>query len=61
MYGLPVLNHRELPTMTIDCAHYIMQSHLDCPAESCPVKNQAKQRLIDAGRLVPADVPHLGY
>ncbi|MEV4238722.1 MULTISPECIES: hypothetical protein [unclassified Nocardia] len=47
--------------MTIEYAHVIMQSHLDCQASICPVKAQAKKRLIEAGRFVPADVPHLGF
>ncbi|WP_254206986.1 hypothetical protein [Nocardia alni] len=47
--------------MTIEYAHLVMREHLDCPATICPVKAQAKRRLIEAGKLVPADVPHLGY
>ncbi|WP_228819332.1 hypothetical protein [Nocardia transvalensis] len=47
--------------MTIEYAHAIMQIHQDCAAASCPVKAQAKNRLIEAGKLVPADVPHMGY
>ncbi len=61
MHGLPVTNHSELPVMTIESAHATMQAHLDCAASTCPVKAQAKKRLIDAGRLVPADVPHQGF
>ena len=61
MHDLPVTNHRELPVMTIEYAHEIMQRHLDCAASMCPVKAQAKKRLIEAGRLVPADVPHHGF
>jgi|GEM_PF-1777156 len=61
MYDLPVTDHGRLPVMTIAYAHLIMQTHLECPAGVCSVKAQAKQRLIDAGQLVPADVPHLGY
>ncbi|MBF6333880.1 hypothetical protein IU452_35855 [Nocardia transvalensis] len=61
MYGLPVTDHSKLPVMTIEYAHAIMQIHQDCAAASCPVKAQAKNRLIEAGKLVPADVPHMGY
>lgn len=61
MHGLPVTNHSELPVMTIEYAHATMQAHLDCAASMCPVKAQAKKRLIEAGRLVPADVPHQGF
>ncbi|WP_433716138.1 hypothetical protein ACQP2U_20500 [Nocardia sp. CA-084685] len=50
-----------MPVMTIEYAHVIMQSHLDCQASMCPVKAQAKKRLVEAGRLVPADVPHQGF
>lgn len=60
MYGLPVTNHSRLPVMTIDYAHLIMRTHLECPASMCPVKAQAKKRLVDAGQLIPADVPHVG-
>ncbi len=61
MYDIPVTDHSRLPIMTIDYAHLIMQKHLECPATICRVKAQAKQRLIEAGRLIPADVPHLGF
>lgn len=61
MHGLPTTNHSELPVMTIEYAHAMMQTHLDCPASMCPVKAQAKKRLIEAGRFVPADIPHLGF
>ncbi len=61
MYDLPITNHAVLPVMTIEYAHLVMREHLDCPATICPVKAQAKRRLIEAGKLVPADVPHLGY
>ncbi|MFX0578020.1 hypothetical protein [Nocardia nepalensis] len=61
MHGLPVTNHRELPVMTIEYAHAMMQAHLECAASMCPVKAQAKKRLIEAGRFVPADVPHQGF
>jgi hypothetical protein len=50
MYGLPTTDHRRLPVMTIAYAQLIMQSHLECPARTCPVKAQAKQRLIEAGQ-----------
>ncbi len=60
MYGLPITDHSELPIMTPEKAHSIMQEHLDCPVTICPVKRQAKLRLVQAGHLVPADVPHVG-
>ncbi|WP_084530527.1 hypothetical protein [Nocardia miyunensis] len=61
MYDIPVTDHSRLPIMTIEYAHAIMQTHLECLSAVCQVKAQAKQRLIEAGRLVPADVPHLGF
>jgi len=61
MFDIPITNHRELPVMTTGYAHTIMQLHLDCPATMCPIKSQAKRRLIEAGKLIPADVPHLGF
>ncbi|MGV9680621.1 hypothetical protein ACWDSJ_35565 [Nocardia sp. NPDC003482] len=51
MYG--VMNHERVPVMTVDFAHAIMQVHIDCALSICPVKQQAKQRLIEANRLVP--------
>lgn len=54
MYGLPPTNHLALPVMTIDYAHAIMQAHIDCPITACPVKRQAKSRLVEAKHLVPA-------
>ncbi|WP_228003213.1 hypothetical protein [Nocardia australiensis] len=34
-------------------AHTVMQVHIDCALCVCPVKQQAKLRLIEAKRLVP--------
>ncbi|WP_094027015.1 hypothetical protein [Nocardia cerradoensis] len=51
MYG--VMNHERVPVMTTGFAHIIMQVHIDCALCVCPVKQQAKQRLIEAKRLVP--------
>ncbi len=61
MYGLPPTNHNRLPVMTIDYAHAVMQTHLECPVGICPVKAQAKRRLIESGRLIPAEAPHMGF
>jgi hypothetical protein len=61
LYDLPITDHGALPVMTIDYAHLIMQTHLDCPSTLCPVKAQAKRRLIAAGKFIPADVSHLGF
>ncbi|OXR40512.1 hypothetical protein B7C42_07451 [Nocardia cerradoensis] len=51
MYG--VMNHDRVPVMTVGYAHIIMQVHIDCALCVCPVKQQAKQRLIEAKHLVP--------
>lgn len=51
MYG--VMNHDRVPVMTIGYTHIIMQVHIDCALCVCPVKQQAKQRLIEAKHLVP--------
>jgi hypothetical protein len=61
MYGLPIADHRALPTMTIERAHLTMQAHLECPITLCPVKRQAKARLVEAGHMTPADSPHIGF
>ena len=54
MYG--VMNHDRVPVMTIGYAHAIMQVHIDCALCVCPVKQQAKQRLIEVKRLVPDSI-----
>ncbi|WP_290047829.1 hypothetical protein [Nocardia nova] len=51
MYG--VMNHDRVPVMTVNFAHAIMQVHIDCAFCICPVKQQAKLRLIEANHLVP--------
>lgn len=51
MYG--VMNHDRVPVMTTGFAHIVMQVHIDCALCVCPVKQQAKQRLIEAKHLVP--------
>ena len=60
MHNLPITDHSRLSCMTIDYAHSIMQIHLECSISACPIKAQAKRQLINAGRLVPADAPHVG-
>lgn len=60
MTDLPLTDHSELPVMTIGYAHVIMQRHRICPVSVCPVKNQAKRRLVEARIMVPADAPHFG-
>ncbi|WP_433723969.1 hypothetical protein ACQP0C_25955 [Nocardia sp. CA-129566] len=60
VYFLPPTNHERVPIMTIAYAHATMQIHLDCPLSACPVKAQAKARLVEGGKMVPANVPHFG-
>lgn len=48
-----LLNHDRIPIMTVSYAHIIMQLHIDCALCVCPVKQQAKQRLVEAKHLVP--------
>ncbi len=60
MYNLPISDHSRSPAMTIEYAHSVMQMHLECSISICPIKAQAKGKLIDAGRLIPADAPHVG-
>ncbi|WP_167356748.1 MULTISPECIES: hypothetical protein [Nocardia] len=47
--------------MTVTLAHAVMQRHIDCPINVCPIKQQAKAHLVTAQRMVPADRPHMGY
>ncbi|MBF6455153.1 hypothetical protein [Nocardia cyriacigeorgica] len=61
MFGLPVLDHQRVPVMTAERAHTVMQQHIDCPVSVCPVKQQAKARLVADRRMVPADQPHMGH
>ncbi|WP_330255146.1 hypothetical protein OG874_11695 [Nocardia sp. NBC_00565] len=58
---LPPTNHDRLPVMTVGCAHLVMQQHINCLLFVCPVKAQAKARLVEDGKMVPANVVHFGY
>ncbi len=58
MNGLPPITHCRIPVMTVACAHMIMHTHIECSTTTCPVKLQAKTRLIETEHMVPADGPH---
>ncbi|WP_405498283.1 hypothetical protein [Nocardia sp. NBC_00511] len=62
MPTLPPVSHSAVPdaTLTVSRAHRIMQDHKHCPITVCPAKAQARGKLIVAGKLVPADAPHVG-
>ncbi len=62
MLDLPPVSHTAVPanTLTLSRAHRIMQQHKHCPVSVCPAKAQARGVLIESGRLVPADTPHVG-
>lgn len=60
LHGLPPMTHDRVPVMTISFAHAVMQDHIDCLLVICPLKRQAKGRLVEARQLVPADAPHMG-
>lgn len=60
-FGLPVTDHHHVPAMTLTLAHAVMQRHIDCPINVCPIKQQAKAHLVTTQRLIPADRPHMGY
>lgn len=62
MHDLPPITHHATPesTLTTARAHRIMQEHMACPVSVCAAKAQARQRLIAAGKLIPADAPHVG-
>ncbi len=47
------MNHDRVPVMTVGYARIIMQAHLDCALCVCPVKQQARQRLVETNHLVP--------
>ncbi|BDT87878.1 hypothetical protein GV791_08920 [Nocardia cyriacigeorgica] len=61
MFGVPVTDHQRLPSMTVAEAHRVMQVHIDCLVSVCPIKQQAKARLVADRRMVPADRPHMGF
>ncbi|WP_281903416.1 hypothetical protein [Nocardia cyriacigeorgica] len=54
-------DHQRLPSMTVAEAHRVMQVHIDCLVSVCPIKQQAKARLVADRRMVPADRPHMGF
>lgn len=60
-FGLPVTDHRRLPVMTVQYAHAVMQDHLECLSADCPIKRQAKARLIEEQRMVPGDREFSAY
>lgn len=45
----PPKSHTILPLMTTAMARVIIESHKDCRSTHCPVKLQAKTRLVHAG------------
>ncbi|NEW40436.1 hypothetical protein GV793_16120 [Nocardia cyriacigeorgica] len=61
MFDLPVAHHQSVPIMTVENAHQVMQRHVECLVSVCPIKQQAKARLVADGRMVPADRPHMGF
>ncbi|MEV0107918.1 hypothetical protein AB0H42_16480 [Nocardia sp. NPDC050799] len=61
LFGLPVTDHRPVPVMTIDYAHQVMQAHIECPTTACPLKRQARARLIEARKMVPGNQEFSGY
>ncbi|WP_083872320.1 hypothetical protein [Nocardia testacea] len=60
-FGVPVTDHRPVPVMTVQHAHQVMQTHIECPAVACPIKRQARARLIEARRMIPGDQEFSGY
>lgn len=56
----PWIGHAPLPVMDTRTAHLVMQKHIRCLITNCRIKHQARLRLIEAGKLVPADFPHVG-
>lgn len=61
LFGLPVTDHRRVPVMTVGYAHQVMQTHIECPTVACPVKRQARARLIEARRMVPGEREFSAY
>lgn len=55
----PLLGHARLPVMDVTTAHLVIQKHRQCLTTNCPIRHQAKIRLVQAKRMVPADWPHM--
>lgn len=60
-FGVPVTDHRPVPMMTIQHAHQVMQTHIECLSAECPIKSQARARLIESRRMVPGARDFSGY
>ncbi|MFF0490956.1 hypothetical protein ACWDSJ_17510 [Nocardia sp. NPDC003482] len=54
-------DHSAVPVMTLAYAHLIMQIHIECPTSVCPLRSQALRTLVEAGRIVPASIPKMGF
>ncbi|WP_433732062.1 hypothetical protein ACQP0C_08075 [Nocardia sp. CA-129566] len=59
---LPPIDH-DVPTdgLTVQAAHIVMQSHIDCPITICRIKLHAKTVLVRHGHLNPAEQPKFGF
>lgn len=48
-----LLNHAAVPGgITTTYAHHIMQLHLECDTDMCPVRRQARYKLVEAQHMV---------
>ena len=53
-FTMGLLNHAAVPGgITTTYAHHVMQLHLDCSTDTCPIRRQARYKLIEAGQMVP--------
>lgn len=60
-FGLPVTDHRRVPVMTVQHAHQVMQAHIECLSALCPIRRQARTRLVEERRMIPGDREFSGY
>jgi hypothetical protein len=59
---LPPSDHSVPPDgLTVEAAHEVMQTHIECPITACPVKLHAKTLLVRHGHLKPAERPKFGF
>lgn len=62
MFHVPPVDHSVPPgRFSVDGAHAVMQEHIGCSIDTCPIKRCAKAFLVERGRLQPAERPKFGF
>ncbi|WP_433728804.1 hypothetical protein ACQP0C_39950 [Nocardia sp. CA-129566] len=47
--------------LTLEAAHEVMRTHIDCSITACPIKLYAKTLLVRHRHLEPAERPKFGF